>query len=242
MAAIEYAVLGLQVEHIIVCGHSLPNHPHRLRRCSGRGGGPEGLAQAGRRSPAAGVPQPRALAPHRAACRGAATGAPTMDYLWCAARRGRPPHPARLALCHRAGRGVHVFDAVRGAFIPASQASHSGTGLHRLWNTMDSEFWSTTNGLSPDTLGALMEARQTVRPRAGWPAPCPAWPRLQHWLAQCRISARPRAQPPLALCAGAQSLRSALGAASPRPCWNATPPPTPNSRNAPTTRLCARPC
>ena len=30
---------------------------------------------------------------------------------------------------------------------------------------MDSRFWSTDNGLSPDTLGALMEARQTVRPR-----------------------------------------------------------------------------
>ena len=30
---------------------------------------------------------------------------------------------------------------------------------------MDSRFWSTDNGLSPDTLGPLLRARETVRPR-----------------------------------------------------------------------------
>ncbi len=77
---------------------------------------------------------------------------------------------------------------------------------------MDSRFWSIDSGLSPDTLGALMEARQTVRPRRlNGPVPCRA--ELQRWLASAASAPDHGRNRPWRLVLVPASLRSALGAA-----------------------------
>ena len=77
---------------------------------------------------------------------------------------------------------------------------------------MDSRFWSTDNGLSPDTLGALMEARQTVRPRrlAG---PVPRPDELRHWLGSAASAPDHGRNRPWRLVLVPASLRPALGTA-----------------------------
>ncbi len=75
---------------------------------------------------------------------------------------------------------------------------------------MDSRFWSTDNGLSPDTLGALMEARQTVRPRR-LTGPVPSLTELQHWLASAASAPDHGRNRPWRFVLVPESLRSALG-------------------------------
>ena len=77
---------------------------------------------------------------------------------------------------------------------------------------MDSKFWSTESALSPDTLGALMEARQTVRPRrlAG---PVPRPDELRHWLGSAASAPDHGRNRPWRLVLVPASLRPALGTA-----------------------------
>ena len=102
MAAIEFAVLSLKVERIIVCGHS---HCGAIR-VAYEGAPEEAVAlkawlKLARRGAAAGAAQSGSDMPDRATRRGTATGAP--HGLSHGAQRGRggKPDPARLVLHHR---------------------------------------------------------------------------------------------------------------------------------------------
>ncbi len=77
---------------------------------------------------------------------------------------------------------------------------------------MDSKFWSTESALSPDVLIALMESRQTVRPRrlAG---PTPPPDDLRHWLGSAASAPDHGRNRPWRLVLVPASMRPALGAA-----------------------------
>ena len=128
MAAIEYAVLGLQVERLIVCGHS---HCGAIRTAY-EGAPAEAVAlkawlKLADEALLPVCPSPEAL--HRTEQRAVVLQLERlMDYPMV--RRAAEAGQLTLHGWHyviEQGE-VHVFDAVRGAFIPASQASHSGTG------------------------------------------------------------------------------------------------------------------
>ncbi|RUP26303.1 MAG: carbonic anhydrase [Curvibacter sp.] len=128
MAAVEYAVLGLQVERIIVCGHShcgairaayegVPEEARALRSwlellqeaqlpvqaCA------EALRRTEERSV---VLQLERLMDYPMVRREVEAGRLTLNGWHYVIEQGQ----------------VNVFDVKRGAFIPASEASHSGTG------------------------------------------------------------------------------------------------------------------
>ena len=128
MAAIEFAVLSLQVEHIIVCGHS---HCGAIRTAY-EGAPDEAVALKAwlKLADEALLPvQPTREALHRTEQRAVVLQLERlMDYPMVR----RAVEAGRLALhgWHYVIENgeVHVFDAEHGEFLPASSASHSGTG------------------------------------------------------------------------------------------------------------------
>jgi carbonic anhydrase len=128
MAAIEYAVLSLQVERIIVCGH---NHCGAVRTAY-EGAPAEAVALRSwlKLMDEALLPvQPSREALHRTEQRSVVLQLERlMDYPMV--RRAAEAGQLTLHGWHyviEQGE-VHVFDAGRGAFVPASQSDHSGTG------------------------------------------------------------------------------------------------------------------
>lgn len=128
MAAVEYAVLALKVERIIVCGHS---HCGGIRALYGEL--PEealnlkAWLELGREATLPVQPTPEAL--RRTEERSVVLQLERlMDYPMVR-RAAEAGHLTLHGWHYVIEQGeVHVFDAARGAFIPASQASHSGTG------------------------------------------------------------------------------------------------------------------
>ena len=128
MAAIEFAVLNLKVEHIIVCGHS---HCGAIRAAY-EGAPEEAIAlQAWLKLADEALlpvsPGPEAL--RRTEQRAVVLQLERlMDYPMV--RRAVEAGHLSLHGWHyviESGE-VHVFDAGRGAFVPAMEAGHSGTG------------------------------------------------------------------------------------------------------------------
>ena len=127
-AAIEFAVLNLKVEHIIVCGHS---HCGAIRAAY-EGVPEEAVAlkawlQLADEALLPVSPGPEAL--HRTEQRAVVLQLERlMDYPMV--RRAVEARHLSLHGWHyviESGE-VHVFDAARGAFVPAMEAGHSGTG------------------------------------------------------------------------------------------------------------------
>jgi len=133
MAAIEFAVLSLQVRHIVVCGHS---HCGAIRAVY------EGVPEQAVALKAwlqlatdAALPvQPTPEALRRTEQRSIEIQlARVMDYPFVRER----VDDGRLALhgwhyVIESGE-VHVFDAAVGGFVPAAQASNAGTGPYMTW-------------------------------------------------------------------------------------------------------------
>ena len=128
MAAIEFAVLSLKVEHIIVCGHS---HCGAIRTAY-EGAPEEAVALKAwlRLADEALLPvQPTREALHRTEQRAVVLQLERlMDY-----PMGRREVEAGQLTLHGwhyviENGEVHVFDAERGAFVPAAESTHSGTG------------------------------------------------------------------------------------------------------------------
>jgi len=128
MAAIEFAVLSLKVEQIIVCGHS---HCGAIRTAY-EGAPDEAVALKAwlRLADEALLPvQPTREALHRTEQRAVVLQLERlMDYPMV--RRAVEAGHLTLHGWHYVIENgeVHVFDAVRGAFVPASESTHSGTG------------------------------------------------------------------------------------------------------------------
>ena len=127
-AAIEFAVLNLNVSRIVVCGHS---HCGAIRTAYD-GAPAEAVAlkawlKLADEALLPVCPSPEAL--HRTEQRAVVLQLERlMEYPMV--RRAAEAGQLTLHGWHyviEQGE-VHVFDAARGAFIPASQASHSGTG------------------------------------------------------------------------------------------------------------------
>ncbi len=131
MAAIEYAVLALQVERIIVCGHS---HCGAVR--TAYDGAPEeavALRAWLKLMDEALMPvQPSREALHRTEQRAVVLQLERlMDYPMV--RRSVEAGLLTLHGWHYVIEDgeVHVFDAQRGDFVPASVSTHSGTGPYQ---------------------------------------------------------------------------------------------------------------
>ena len=130
-AAIEYAVIGLQVERIIVCGHS---HCGAIRTAY-EGAPEEAVALQAwlRLADEALLPvQPSREALHRTEQRAVVLQLERlMDYPMVR-RAVEAGHLSLHGWHYVIEQGeVHVFDAGRGAFVPASESDHSGTGPYR---------------------------------------------------------------------------------------------------------------
>jgi carbonic anhydrase len=133
-AAIEFAVLNLDVRHIIVCGHS---HCGAIRALYG--GVPAEARNLSQwlelgREAALPVAEPGADALRRTEQRAIVLQLERlMDYPMVRQR----VEAARLALhgWHYVIEDgeVHVFDVERGGFVPAVQSEHAGTGPYRPW-------------------------------------------------------------------------------------------------------------
>ena len=128
MAAIEFAVLGLKVERIIVCGHS---HCGAIRTAY-EGAPDEAVALKAwlRLADEALLPvQPSPEALCRTEQRAVVLQLMRlMDYPMVR-RAVEAGHLTLHGWHYVIEQGeVHVFDAVRGAFVPASESDHSGTG------------------------------------------------------------------------------------------------------------------
>jgi carbonic anhydrase len=128
MAAIEYAVLSLRVERVIVCGHSHCG----VVRTAYEGAPAEAVALRSwlKLMDEALLPvQPSREALHRTEQRAVVLQLERlMDYPMV--RRAAEAGQLTLHGWHyviEQGE-VHVFDAGRGAFVPASESDHSGTG------------------------------------------------------------------------------------------------------------------
>jgi carbonic anhydrase len=127
-AAIEYAVIGLKVERIIVCGHS---HCGAIRTAY-EGAPDEAVALKAwlRLADEALLPvQPSPEALCRTEQRAVVLQLMRlMDYPMVR-RAVEAGHLTLHGWHYVIEQGeVHVFDAVRGAFVPASESDHSGTG------------------------------------------------------------------------------------------------------------------
>jgi len=140
MAAIEFAVLGLKVERIIVCGHS---HCGGIRALYG--GVPDGARnlsvwlELGREAvlPVA-EPGPEVL--RRTEQRAVVLQLERlMDYPMV--RRAVEAGQLSLHGWHYVIEDgeIHVFDAQQGDFVPASVASNPGTGPWRAWVEHDGQ-------------------------------------------------------------------------------------------------------
>jgi carbonic anhydrase len=128
MAAIEFAVLNLKVEHIIVCGHS---HCGAIRAAY-EGAPDEAIALKAWLKLADEALLPVSPGPevlHRTEQRAVVLQLERlMDYPMV--RRSVEAGHLSLHGWHyviESGQ-VHVFDAALGAFVPAAEAAHSGTG------------------------------------------------------------------------------------------------------------------
>ncbi len=128
MAAIEFAVLNLKVEHIIVCGHS---HCGAIRAAY-EGAPDEAIALKAWLKLADEALLPVSPGPevlHRTEQRAVVLQLERlMDYTMV--RRSVEAGHLSLHGWHyviESGQ-VHVFDAALGAFVPAAEAAHSGTG------------------------------------------------------------------------------------------------------------------
>lgn len=133
MAAIEFAVLSLEVSHIVVCGHS---HCGAIRAAYEGVPAQARALQAWLRLATDAVlpvqPTPEAL--RRTEQRSIEIQlARLMDYPFVRER----VEAGRLALHgwhYVIERGeVHVFDAAQGGFVPADRARHAGTGPYMTW-------------------------------------------------------------------------------------------------------------
>ena len=139
MAAVEYAVLSLHVERIIVCGHShcgavraayegapaeainLRNWLHLLDEALlPVQVSPEALDRTGQRSV---VLQLERLLDYPMVRRAVEAGRLQLHGWHYVIERGE----------------VHVFDAQQGAFVPATEAGHSGTGPYRPYVEYDGQ-------------------------------------------------------------------------------------------------------
>ncbi|MEZ5660863.1 MAG: carbonic anhydrase [Burkholderiaceae bacterium] len=132
-AGIEFAVLSLQVEHIIVCGHS---HCGAIRAAyDGAPAGAVALKSWLQLIDEALLPvQPGEEALRRTEQRAIVLQLERlMDYpmVRSAVEAGRLSlHGWHYVI---EDGEVHVFDAARGAFLPASEAGHSGTGPYQAY-------------------------------------------------------------------------------------------------------------
>lgn len=142
MAAIEFAVLSLQVEHIIVCGHS---HCGAIR--AAYEGVPEearALQDWLRLTEEALLPvqtSPEAL--HRTEQRSIVLQLERLvDYPMV--RRALDAGRLQLHGWHYVIEDgeVHVFDAQQGSFVPSALASHSGTGPYQPYVEHDGQILS----------------------------------------------------------------------------------------------------
>lgn len=128
MAAIEYAVLGLQVERIIVCGHS---HCGAIRTAY-EGAPEEAVALRAwlkllEEAMLPVVPSPEAM--RRTEQRGVVLQLERLLGYPMVRRAVEAGHLSLHGWHYVIEDGeVHVFDAEHGGFVPASQASTSGTG------------------------------------------------------------------------------------------------------------------
>jgi len=130
-AAIEFAVLGLKVERIIVCGHS---HCGAIRTAY-EGAPDEAVALKAwlKLADEALLPvQPSAEALRRTEQRAVVLQLERlMDYPMVR-RTVEAGHLSLHGWYYVIEQGeVHVFDAAQGEFVPASVASHSGTGPYQ---------------------------------------------------------------------------------------------------------------
>lgn len=128
MAAIEYAVLGLKVERIIVCGHS---HCGAIRTAY-EGAPEEAVAlrtwlKLLEEAMLPVVPSPEAM--RRTEQRGVVLQLERLLGYPMVRRAVEAGHLSLHGWHYVIEDGeVHVFDAEHGGFVPASQASTSGTG------------------------------------------------------------------------------------------------------------------
>ena len=144
-AAIEFAVLSLQVERIVVCGHShcgaikalyeeVPAEANNLRR----------WLELGRDAALPGVPTPDAL--RRTEQRAVVLQLERlMDYPMV--RRRVVEGQISLHGWHYVIEDgeVHVFDVESGGFVAASVATHSGTGPYHPYVEHDGQVLSDEN-------------------------------------------------------------------------------------------------
>lgn len=142
MAAIEFAVLSLKVERIIVCGHS---HCGAIRTAY-EGAPDEAVALKAwlKLVDEALLPvRPSPEAMRRTEQRAVVLQLERlMDYPMV--RRSVEAGHLSLHGWHYVIEDgeVHVFDAERGAFVPASQSSHSGTGPYQPYVEHDGQILS----------------------------------------------------------------------------------------------------
>ncbi len=142
MAAIEFAVLSLKVERIIVCGHS---HCGAIRTAY-EGAPDEAVALKAwlKLVDEALLPvRPSPEAMRRTEQRAVVLQLERlMDYPMV--RRSVEAGHLSLHGWHYVIEDgeVHVFDAERGAFVPASQSSHSGTGPYQPYVEHDGQIIS----------------------------------------------------------------------------------------------------
>jgi carbonic anhydrase len=137
-AAIEFAVLNLNVKHIVVCGHS---HCGAVRALYGEV--PTGAQNLARwlelgREAALPVAEPGAEALRRTEQRSVVLQLERlMDYPMV--RERVEAHTLSLHGWHYVIEDgeVHVFDVQRGGFLPASVAEHAGTGPYPIDPSLD---------------------------------------------------------------------------------------------------------
>ena len=142
-AAIEFAVLNLQVERIIVCGHS---HCGAIRACY-EGAPDEAVALKAwlRLAQDALLPvQPGPEALRRTEQRAVVLQLERLMKHPIVRRRVEAGHMTLHGWHYVIEDGeVHVFDAQQGDFVPASVAPNSGTGPYRAWVEHDGQVIAT---------------------------------------------------------------------------------------------------